>query len=225
LQPRKALTACLLWMADQVLRPGQSYIMKLGTAEVNADVVALRHAVDIHSFHDHPTEALAMNGIGVVDLAFDRAIIATAYATDRELGSLILIDRMTNQTVALGIVQDELSTFANRTGQPAAAKRTVLRLVGPAGSPQRWRFWTRVARKTIEACVLWFVVATLAQNGWLALAVAFADLLMRPVADRLAAWAGTGCSLGILTRIRAAARINPLRRLRTEPAGRYGPRA
>jgi bifunctional enzyme CysN/CysC len=188
LQPSKALTARLLWMADQVLRPGQSFIMKLGTAEVNADVVALRHAVDIHSFHDHPAEALAMNGIGVVDLAFDKAIIATAYATDRELGSLILIDRMTNQTVALGIVQDELSKFENRTGQPAAAKRTVLRLVGPAGSPQRWRFWTRAARKTIEACVLWLVVAALARNGWLAFAVAFADLLLRPVADRVAAW-------------------------------------
>jgi bifunctional enzyme CysN/CysC len=188
LQPRKAVTARLLWMTDQPLRPGQSFIAKLGTVDVNADVVMLRHAVDIHSFQDHPSEALAMNGIGVVDLAFDKAIVATTYASDRELGSLVLIDRMTNQTVALGIVEDEAPKFANQNVRSAVRKRTFLRLVGPAGSRQRSRFRTWVGRKTIGAAVLWLVVAGLTQNGWLALAVAFADLLLRPAAVHAAGW-------------------------------------
>jgi bifunctional enzyme CysN/CysC len=184
LQARKATTARLLWMADQPLRPGQSFVIKLGTAEANADVVKLRHAVDIHSFQDQPADALAMNAIGVVDLTFDRAIAATVYARDRELGSFILIDRMTNQTVALGTIEEDQTKQAN----DSVPSRVMLRLVGPAGSPQRRHFWTSVGRKMIEAGVLFLVVAALAQNCWLALAVTVADLLLRPVADRAATW-------------------------------------
>jgi bifunctional enzyme CysN/CysC len=184
LQARKRMTARLLWMVDQPLRPGQSFIIKLGTAEANADVARLRHAVDIHSFQNRPADALAMNAIGVVDLTFDRAIAATVYGRDRDLGSFILIDRMTNQTVALGTVEEDRPKRANDN----IRGRAVVRLVGPAGSPQRWTFWKSVGRTTTEALVLFFVVAALARNGWLALAVTVADLLLRPVADRVAAW-------------------------------------
>jgi bifunctional enzyme CysN/CysC len=183
MQARKAMTARLLWMADQPLRPGQGFIIKLGTAEANAEVAALRSAVDIHSFQSHPADALAMNTIGVVDLTFDKAIAATVYGRDRDLGSFILIDRMTNQTVALGTIEEDRPRQANDNVRGQA----VLRLVGPAGSPQRWAFWTSVGRKTIEAVVLFLVVAALARNFWLALAVTVADLLLRPVADRVAA--------------------------------------
>jgi bifunctional enzyme CysN/CysC len=184
MQARKSMTARLLWMVDQPLRPGQSFIIKLGTVEANADVARLHHAVDIHSFRDHQADALAMNAIGVVDLTFDKAIAATVYGRDRELGSFILIDRMTNQTVALGTIEEDLLKHANSNARARAA----LRLVGSAGSPQRWRFWTSVGRKAIEAVVLFLVVAALARNFWLALAVTAADLLLRPVADRAAAW-------------------------------------
>jgi hypothetical protein len=125
-----------------------------------------------------------MNAIGVVDLTFDKAIAATVYGRDRDLGSFILIDRMTNQTVALGTIEEDRPKQANDN----ARGRFMLDLVGPNGSPQRWNFWTSMGRKAIEAVVLFLVVAVLARNGWLALAVAVADLLLRPVADRVAAW-------------------------------------
>ncbi len=184
MQARKGLTARLLWMGDQPMHPGQGFIIKLGTVEANADVTRLRHAVNIYSFQHHPAEALTMNAIGVVDLTFDKPIAATVYDRDRELGSFILIDRMTNQTVALGTMVEDRPRQANDNVRGRALRR----LVGPAGSPQRWHFWTSVGRKAIEAVVLFLVVAALARNGWLALAVAWADLLLRPVADRAAAW-------------------------------------
>jgi hypothetical protein len=65
---------------------------------------------------------------------------------------------------------------------------TVLSLIGKRGSAQRWHFLTALGRKTIEATVLFLVVATLAQNLWLAFAVTAADLALHPVADRAAAW-------------------------------------
>ena len=184
MQARKSMTARLLWMVDGPLRPGQGFIIKLGTVEANADVARLRHAVDIHSFQDRPVDSLAMNAIGVVELTFDKAIAATVYGRDRELGSFILIDRMTNQTVALGTVEEDRPRQANDN----ARVRAVRRLVGPAGSPERWRFWSSVGRKVIEAVVLFLVVAVLARNFCLALTVTVADLLLRPVADRIAAW-------------------------------------
>jgi bifunctional enzyme CysN/CysC len=184
MQARKSMTARVLWMVDQPLRPGQDFIIKLGTAEANAVVVKLRNAVGIHSFQNHAADSLAMNAIGVVDLAFDKAIPATVYGRDRELGSFILIDRMTNQTVALGTVEEDRPKQANDN----VRGRAMLRLVGPAGSAQRLHFWTSVGRKVIEAIVLFLVVAALARNVWLALAVTVADLLLRPVADRVAAW-------------------------------------
>ena len=185
MQARKGLTARLLWMVDQPLRPGQNFIIKLGTVEANAAVARLRHAVDIHSFQDRPADALTMNAIGVVDLTFDKAIAATVYGRDRELGSFILIDRMTNQTVALGTVEEPRS----KRRYDNVRLHAVRRLVGPAGSPQRWHFWTVAGRKAIEAAVLFLVVAALARNCWLALAVTVADVLLRPMADRVAAWA------------------------------------
>ncbi|HEY4042564.1 MAG TPA: hypothetical protein VGM32_12070, partial [Rhodopila sp.] len=185
----KAMTVRLLWMGEQPLSPGQSFALKLGTAEANAEVVTLRHAVDIHSFQDRPTDALAMNGIGVVDLRLDKAIVATIYSRDRDLGSFILIDRMTNQTVALGTVEPNPPKQANDNVLGAR----MLRLVGKPGSAQRENLWVAVRRKMIEAAGLFLVVATLAQNLWLALAVTAADFALRPVAHRVAAlWGSAG---------------------------------
>ena len=184
MQARKAIVVRLLWMVDRPLRAGQGFIVKIGTAEANAEVVALRHAVDIHSFQNQQADSLPMNAIGVVDLTFDKAIATTVYGRDRELGSLILIDRMTNQTVALGTVQDDTPRQANDN----VRGRTVLALVGAAGSPQRRRLWSSVSRKVAEAIVLFLVVAVLSRNGWLALAVTAANVLLRPATDRAAAW-------------------------------------
>jgi bifunctional enzyme CysN/CysC len=184
MQPRKGITARVLWMADEPLRVGQSFIIKLGTVEANADVARLRNAVDIHSFEDRPADVLAMNAIGIVDLTFDKAIAATVYGRDRELGSFILIDRMTNQTVALGTVQADRHQQANDNARGHA----ILRLIGAAGSQQRWNFWTSVGRTATEAVVLFLVVAVFSRSGWLALAVTVADLVLRPLADRAVAW-------------------------------------
>jgi bifunctional enzyme CysN/CysC len=160
MQVWKGITARLLWMVDAPLRPGQGFIIKLGTVEANADVARLHNAVDIHSFEDRPAEALPMNAIGIVDLTFDKAIAATVYGRDRELGSFILIDRMTNQTVALGTVQADRPKQANDN----VRRHALLRVLGPAGSQQRWNFWTSVGRKAVEAVVLFLLVALLERD-------------------------------------------------------------
>lgn len=184
MQTRRRLTARLLWMGDQPLRPGQRFIIKLGTAEANAEVAALHHAVDIHSFQTYPTDGLTMNAIGLVELAFDKAVAATAYERDPDLGSFILIDRFTNQTVGLGTVEADQVKQANDN----APARAILTLVGSPGSPRRRAFGKAVGRTAIEAAVLFLVVAVLALNIWLAFGITAADLLLRPLANWLATW-------------------------------------
>jgi bifunctional enzyme CysN/CysC len=184
LQARPRQTARLLWMAEQPLHPGQDFIVKLATIEANVTIRTLRHAIDIHSFRHHPAEALPMNAIGIVDLLFDRPIAALPYSQDRDLGSFILIDRMTNRTVALGTIEANPPDQANDNHR----LRSAIHFINPMDSPRRWAFWQRVERTVIEALALFLVVFVLARNPWLAVAVTAADLLLRPIAGRLATW-------------------------------------
>jgi bifunctional enzyme CysN/CysC len=183
MQAHKAVTARLLWMGEAPMRPGESYIVKLGTAEANA-TVAMRHAVDIHSFLDQRADGLGMNAIGIADLSFDKPIAATVYGRDRTLGSFILIDRMTNQTVALGTVQPDAPRQANDDSRD----KVVPRLVGLAGSRQRSQFRALAGRKGAEAAMLVLIVWLLTGNGLLALAAAAADAVFRPIAGWGARW-------------------------------------
>jgi bifunctional enzyme CysN/CysC len=192
MQPHKDITARLLWMGEAPLQPGQGTIVKLGTTEANATVAKLRHAVDIHSFQNQPAESLAMNGIGVVDLSFDKPIAATIYGRDRTLGSFILIDRMTNQTVALGTVEAAAARQANDNSRAQVVPRTA----SVAASRQRLRLRVLAARRTAEAVMLALIVWLLSGNGYLALVVAVADSVLRPVAGRVADLVAAGTATG-----------------------------
>ncbi|HEY9056372.1 MAG TPA: sulfate adenylyltransferase subunit CysN, partial [Aurantimonas sp.] len=101
----KSVTAEILWMVDRPLVPGGRLVAKLGTASTPASVRGLDAAVDIHSFAPKPANVLLMNEIGRVTLAFDRPIVAASYEESREFGAFILIDPLTNETMALGVVR------------------------------------------------------------------------------------------------------------------------
>jgi bifunctional enzyme CysN/CysC len=104
--PRRRIQARLLWMADAPLRLGGEYLLQLGTATAAARIDALHHAIDIHDFALRPREQLLANEIGLVDLSLDRPVAAARYEADRELGGFILVHRLSNQTTAIGFVQD-----------------------------------------------------------------------------------------------------------------------
>ncbi len=96
--------ARLLWTAETDMHPGASYIVKLGARTANAGVEKLHHLVDIHTFEEAPGHALALNEIGLATLNFDRPMIISDYRDSRDLGGFILIDRITNETVAFGLI-------------------------------------------------------------------------------------------------------------------------
>jgi len=99
------IEARLLWTAETDMHPGASYIVKLGARTANATVAKVRHLLDIHTFAPTPGRPLALNEIATAQLRFDRPFPIGLYRDNRDLGGFILIDRITNETVAFGMVE------------------------------------------------------------------------------------------------------------------------
>ncbi len=81
--------------------------MQIGSAAASVQVIALHHAMDVHSLTRRSVPALRLNDLGRVRLRFDRPLVVAPYAHSRELGALILVDRLTNATAAMGTVVAE----------------------------------------------------------------------------------------------------------------------
>ncbi|WP_203293860.1 sulfate adenylyltransferase subunit CysN [Maricaulis parjimensis] len=103
----------LLWMAEDDLLPGRSYLLKIGTATTPATISALKHKVDINTYEKKPSRKLEMNGIGMCNVSTARPIAFDPYHTIRDMGAFILIDRFTNQTVGAGMISFGLRRASN----------------------------------------------------------------------------------------------------------------
>lgn len=185
-QVRQELKARLLWTGEAALREGGEFIVKLATATANAQVVRLHHSVDIESYAEAPAEGLAMNGIGLATLKLDRPLAVLDYGRSRELGGFILIDRLTNQTVAFGFVAPDEGARAGagavaEHGAVGRAGRAALRLVGWRGVAER-RAWLEAASWRLASALFVFAVVAL-PTGRVALAALLAagDIVLRPL--------------------------------------------
>lgn len=189
---RQELQARLLWTGEAALREGGEFILKLATASANAQIVRLHHSVDIESYAEAPAESLAMNGIGLATLTLDRQLAVLDYTRSRELGGFILIDRLSNQTVAFGFIETHATpTKARSIAEAGDAARTVLRLVGWRGAQER-RAWLEATSWRLASGLLVFAVVALSTGRWgLAAALALGDVVLRPLLKGLHArlWA------------------------------------
>jgi bifunctional enzyme CysN/CysC len=100
--------AHVVWMHIDPLVPGAPLLLKCGTRTVTARLSAPEHVVDVQDFLPIPASTLGLNDIGVVTLRLDRPIAADPYLADRETGGFILIDRLTNATVAAGMLREPI---------------------------------------------------------------------------------------------------------------------
>ncbi len=96
--------ANLVWLSEAPLYPSRGYLMKLGTATVAATVTRILHRVDINTYEHVTAGTLRMNDVAHVTLALGAMVAVETYAADQDLGGFILIDRLTNSTVAVGMV-------------------------------------------------------------------------------------------------------------------------
>jgi bifunctional enzyme CysN/CysC len=103
----------IVWMADDALIPGRSYWLKLGTQMVSATVQAPKYTVNVNSMEHMAAKTLELNAIGVAEISTDRPIVFAPYADNHALGGFILIDKISNATVAAGMLHFSLRRAQN----------------------------------------------------------------------------------------------------------------
>ena len=105
--------ATIVWMADEEMLAGRSYWLKLGTQTVSATVHQPKYQVNVNTMEQLAAKTLELNAIGVANLSTDRQIVFEPYADNRTLGGFILIDKITNATVAAGMIHFSLRRAQN----------------------------------------------------------------------------------------------------------------
>jgi len=108
----------VVWMADEPLLPGRSYWLKLATQTVSASLQPPKYAVDVNTMEHLAAKTLDLNAIGVTELVTDKPLVFLPYreedgALNKTLGGFILIDKLTNQTVAAGMIHFALRRSQN----------------------------------------------------------------------------------------------------------------
>ncbi|MFP5394686.1 MAG: sulfate adenylyltransferase subunit CysN [Alphaproteobacteria bacterium] len=105
--------ATLVWMDDDPLHVGRAYWLKLGTQTVSATVQQPKYAVNVNTMDHLAAKTLELNAIGVAELTCDRGLVFEPYTDSRALGGFILIDKLTNRTVAAGMLKFSLRRAQN----------------------------------------------------------------------------------------------------------------
>jgi bifunctional enzyme CysN/CysC len=106
-------SAHVLWMGERPMLPGRSYLLRTGTALVPAQITELKHRLNVNTFEHVAAKHLDLNEIALCNLSLDRPIAFDPYAENRDMGSFILIDRISNGTVACGTIEFALRRSAN----------------------------------------------------------------------------------------------------------------
>ena len=106
------LDAMLVWMGEEPLIPGKHYLVKQGTRQVAASVAAIRYRVDVDTLRHEPASRLELNEIGRGELALTQPVVFDPYQRNRNLGGLIVIDRVGNATLGAGMALPPHGTVA-----------------------------------------------------------------------------------------------------------------
>jgi bifunctional enzyme CysN/CysC len=110
--------ATIIWMHDQPMLPGRSYLMKIGTQLSAATVAPLKYKINVNTREHIAATHLELNDMGVCDLELSRPVVFEPYSENRDMGGFLLIDRVTNDTLGAGLVHFALRRSQNVLWQP-----------------------------------------------------------------------------------------------------------
>jgi len=101
----KQVVADVCWMSDEPLDARRKYWIKHGTRQTAAKIKSVDSILDVNTQQRHAAEGLKLNDIATVQLTVQQPLAADAYAENRATGAFILIDEVTHQTVAAGMIR------------------------------------------------------------------------------------------------------------------------
>jgi bifunctional enzyme CysN/CysC len=122
-EPTDQFGAHLIWLTDAPLSPGRTYLFKLGTRVVGASVTRIRHRIDVNTRQKLQADQLMLNDVAKVQISLAAPVAWTRYADSRDLGGFILIDRQTNATAGVGMIDFALVRAANLRWQDLDTSR------------------------------------------------------------------------------------------------------
>ena len=131
--------AHVLWMAEDEMLPGRSYLMRIGTKYVPARITSLKHKVEVNTLEHIAAKTLALNEIGLCNLSTSTPVAFDPYADNRATGAFILIDRFTNATAGAGMITFGLRRATNIHRQSVLVDKTA-----------------RLRRNGHQPAILWF---------------------------------------------------------------------
>ncbi|MWV26505.1 sulfate adenylyltransferase subunit CysN [Aurantiacibacter rhizosphaerae] len=105
--------ATLVWLNDEDMHVGRGYWLKLGTQTVSATVQQPKYRVDVNTMDELAAKTLSLNDIGVAEVYSDKPLVFEPYADNRTMGGFILVDKITNATVAAGMLNFSLRRSQN----------------------------------------------------------------------------------------------------------------
>ncbi len=134
--------AMVVWMTEEPLVPGRQYLFKQTSKVVTGVVSTLRYRVDINTLHRQPAPTLALNEIGRCAVTLTSPIAYDAYRRNRTTGGFIMIDRLTNATVAAGMILDREAeeTAGDHWGDSASAEHLHAEQSGVTAAEREARF-------------------------------------------------------------------------------------
>ena len=115
--------ATLVWMSEDPLIPRRAYWLKIGTQTVSASVQPPKYQIGINTLEHLAAKTLDLNAIGVCTFSTDKPITFEPYDDSKTLGGFVLIDKMSNNTVAAGMINFSLRRAHNIHWQAADVDR------------------------------------------------------------------------------------------------------
>ncbi len=115
--------AHILWMSDEPLLPGRQYLVKTNNTTTRGVVTDLKYKINVNSFSHEAGKTLELNEVGVCNLSLGKPIAFDPYKDNHHTGSFILIDRQTNATIAMGMIDFSLRRADNVVWQALDVNR------------------------------------------------------------------------------------------------------
>jgi bifunctional enzyme CysN/CysC len=133
------ISAHVIWFGDEPMLPGRPYLIRVGTQTATATITQLKHKINVENLDHIAARQLEVNEIGNCNLSFSRPLVLEPYDTSSSLGGFILIDKMSNDTVAAGLIRFALRRATNIHWQRLDVDRAARSLI-----------------KGHKPCCLWF---------------------------------------------------------------------
>jgi bifunctional enzyme CysN/CysC len=154
-QVETRLDATICWMDEKPCATATAYIMKQTTTSVRAYITKVVHTIDVDTLHRTRADTFSLNEIGRVEISTSAPVFFDPYKINHATGSFILIDPLTNNTVAAGMIRG-VPGIARETAEVGDATKTGV----SKSSNTVWGGWnipreTREKRNGHRAAVLW----------------------------------------------------------------------